>query len=1034
MSDFELSSLDREGRPNETVMSEGSFDQGGTGLPDGDLEGLGGTFFSRFEQHQLLGRGGFGVVYRAYDRKLKRFVAIKVPHRSLVDGSSGRRSLQREAEATARLRHPHIVALHEFILDDQDTILVSELIEGETLAAWLKWHPEGCAPRVAAALVWRMAQAVQHAHDQSVLHRDIKPSNILLDHRHHDTQLPFIPMLADFGVARIVRDETVTETHANFVGTYCYTPSEVICRGAGAHSIASDVYSLGVVLYELLVGKKPFEGETIGELLQKISDGSFALPRQHRSEIPRDLEAICLQCMGHRPSDRYATAAELAADLERFLRGEPVRARHPGVTERAVRWVQRHPTRIAMIAAPALALIAFLFFLSATNHELERLNHQLLNINDQLASALLVSREALFHNEQLTYANNMQDAFKAIANMGLRDARMRLAPYADDQPLAKHRDIEWHYLRLKTQRKPEVLWRSGGPLYALAAVGDLIAVGGADSRVTLLEPRSHCLVEQWATGQGEVNGIVVDQQRDHLWCSGDDGTLVAYDLQSRREVYRRRLFEEGEAHDLIVDGALDRLFCLSDDGLLGAIDLATGELVQNWSPPRTKGCTLASLTGGRIAITDSMQITLVDGQNGQLITQHPIVAEQAAQWMAVDDVRNHLLISCGKALSTIDLENFETLSTYPLSDTATSIVYDAPRDRYVVSLRGGGVHLYLVDAAGQLTLQDAWINDVERLYFAGISPVDGTVLTLGVSGLLRAWPLPLPTQWTVDADDEVTVQAFDFCELNAGETEPTLVIGGKQRLFRYQAADGSWTPLGEYICGMANMIALPADRLAIASENHPARVVTRSGAVLHVSGEQGYSSFGLTADGRWLMGADRVQRRVWFRAADGSGQATLLPSQNALSIAIAARQGRVFWNDDLDLMTRSLSGGEPPVRCATFRDVPAQLALSADEHLLAIGLTDREAHLWDWRKNEAIGPVLMHPSGIQAMAFSPFGRSLLTVDERGTLRSWNITTGELTLEENFSGTASLALVKFSRNARFLGLQYKDGTLRVVRLH
>ena len=133
-------------------------------------------------------------------------------------------------------------------------------------------------------------------------------------------------------------------------------------------------------------------------------------------------------------------------------------------------------------------------------------------------------------------------------------------------------------------------------------------------------------------------------------------------------------------------------------------------------------------------------------------------------------------------------------------------------------------------------------------------------------------------------------------------------------------------------------------------------------------------------------------------------------------------------------MTRSLSGSEPAVRCATFGDLPSQLVLSADEQTLAIGLSDREVHLWDWRSNEAIGPVLMHPSGIEALAFSPFGHSLLTVDELGMLRSWNLATGELTLEESFGGTEGLSFVKFSRDARYLGLQYNDRTLRIVRLY
>ncbi len=260
------------------------------------------------------------------------------------------------------------------------------------------------------------------------------------------------------------------------------------------------------------------------------------------------------------------------------------------------------------------------------------------------------------------------------------------------------------------------------------------------------------------------------------------------------------------------------------------------------------------------------------------------------------------------------------------------------------------------------------------------------------------------------------------------------MIGGEQGLFLHHTADDSWSHHGAFPWGTANLTTLAPDRIAIAPVDRPVQIVDLSGGVSKTFSEQGYPCFGLTSDGQWFMGSDRAHSRVWFRPATGSGRAVQLPSQNAWSIAVAARSNRVFWNDDLHVMTRSLSGSELPVRCATFRDVPARLTLSADEQLLAIGLTDREVHLWDWRKNEAVGPVLMHPSGIEAMAFSRLGRSLLTVDERGTLRSWNIATGELTLEEEFGTSQGLAFVKFSRDARYLGLQYNNWTLRVVRLY
>jgi serine/threonine-protein kinase len=295
-----------------------------------------------YEVEAVLGRGGMGVVFKARHLKLKRVVALKMLLAGAYAGPEELARFRREAEAVAALHHPNIVQVHDAGEIAGRPYFTMECVEGGTLSRSLADKPQ--PPRRAAELVATLASAVRFAHQSGFIHRDLKPANVLLTS-------DGVPKITDFGLVRSIASGPEVTRTGDFLGTPCYMAPEQAAGRASAVGPAADIYALGAVLFEMLTGRPPFDGETAAETVQKVIAEEPAPPSRWNAKVPRDLDTICLKCLQKSPARRYASAQDLADDLHRFLDGKPVLARPVGIFERAGKWARRRP------AAALLALV-----------------------------------------------------------------------------------------------------------------------------------------------------------------------------------------------------------------------------------------------------------------------------------------------------------------------------------------------------------------------------------------------------------------------------------------------------------------------------------------------------------------------------------------------------------------------------------------------------------------------------------------------------------------------------------------------------
>lgn len=977
-----------------------------------------------------LGRGGMGVVYKARDERLGRDVALKVLLAGEHADVAHRQRFLDEAAAVGGLDHPNVVRVYQTGEHGGNPYLSLEFCPGGSLASRLGGKPQ--KPKQSAALMAKIAAGVQAAHAAGIIHRDLKPGNILL-------AADGTPKVADFGLAKRTGSDGATRTGAG-MGTPAYMSPEQM-NDAKRVGPASDLYALGAMLYEMLTGRPPFLAESEIHLMTQVLTEEPVAVRRLVPKVPADLETICHKCLAKDPQRRYASAADLADDLERFLRGEPIQARPAGQVERAVQWARRHPAWSAVIGVSVAAalLLAGGGVLVTRQIARERDAAQAAEA-DAKTQRDAVARERDSANKARDEAARERDA----ANEA-RDEARRQTELADE----RNRIAERAKTRLMRQNGI-MLCRRGQLGRGLARLAAALASPGADDPAEREALRTvfggwaasavRLTAESKGTYQGDMKLFFPPGRPPVVAQTRYRGVLPVTDLDGRPMLNLRlsplpnRPLPSVNAAALSPDGRI-----LAVGGELPEvflIDLATGQpagrvttyvryIGQNYYIPNT--CCLAFSRDGRLLAAGgwgnhAQVFTVPDGKPVSPPLIHDVGSNDVRAVEFSPDGRRLVTASEDGNVRVWDVATGKPITPVLKHDDYQDVVAAAfsPDGKWVLSgARDGTARLWDAET-GKPVLEP--IRHGVPVSAVAFGPDRRMLVTGTENGVVRLWEIaePRAPEGPSDAPPPAPTVTL-LAEAAAHQRWVTgLAVSDDGRTLRTWGLDG--------LLGVWRIDGLRPAPPLLTVPDAPANGVTDLAASpdgRHVAtgctSGRGYlwdaatgkrlqtfsikavgvelDSIAFTADGRVLTAAGGTMARLWTpdgkRLADWEDRET--SRENWKGLAVVSKQKAAVAPD-----------GSAFLNCRGFfaevRELPS---------------------------GNRLGTQIRHPMVITAAAWSPDGRSFATGAADSYVRIWRAASGEIGggAEREFLDAGRVTALSFSPDGRVLGVGTDDGSAR-----
>lgn len=982
-----------------------------------------------------LGSGGMGVVYHARQASLKRPVALKMIRAERFAHDELTRFLA-EAEAVAAVKDAHVVQVYEYGSCEGRPFLALEYLSGGTLADRLRAEKR-LAPKAAAVLVAKLARAVHAVHDRDIVHRDLKPANVLFDEAGE-------PKVTDFGLAKRGARPDLTGTQA-VMGTPAYMAPEQARGQTRFAGPAADIYALGVILYECLTGDRPFESDDTLTLLRKVAEENPVSLRKKVAGIPVDLELICLKCLAKEPGERYATAADLAADLDRFVAGEPVGVRAAGIVERAAKWARRKPTL-------ATAYVLFLLTLTMTGltggavwlwRQAEAARQDSIDAHDRLAFEKGLTEQALdaaesAHRELTLEKRQTEQALDATesARRAATKARNEL-----DAALRRERNAK--------QAVTAVNERLGQVLYSHSVF--LAYAEWRNNEIAHMEQLLNgCSVKyrnwEWDYLYGLTRGdlktcpghtrpitsVAVSPDGTRLASASDDGTLIVWDgstakmlLVLRDPTRDARIVWDGSTAKkppLLKSHTCDTTclaFCSDSrsvvsggkDGKIIAWDAHTGEH------------RLTFQRDARKPIPQKPSRGRSTGQTGPIHrdSASTFVFAWAASPVPVESAKASPPKSTAVPRTPSGPVEKESR---PRAGEVTSLACSASGDILAGAYADGAIQIWNAQTGKRLLAFEARTAPVSRIALNA----DGSRLAVaGANTLVQVWDTTTGKSVASLAGhgDRVTCVVFgpDGRLLASGSEDETVRlwdVSAQRERFVLRGHGGAVTSLAVSQDGK-HLVSGGMDRVLrvwdLASGNEVRMLRGHAEAVSDVA---------FLPDGKRLVSASRDRSlKLWELQARQEALLLRGHTAEANSIAISPDGRRlasasedktaILWDARTGAAERTLRGHDAAVNSVSF---------GPDSRSVATGSEDSTVRIWDAPSGVEKHVLKGHTCAIQGVAFSPVGTRLASASADGTVKLWNTSTGAL--ERTLSGHGdTVYAVAFSPDGRRLASASRD---------